>query len=263
MNKTKIEWCDYTWNPVTGCLYNCGYCYASEIAHRFSTCENNATDVPESIHEIDTSYGTIVELDEKLPGEQYPYDFVPTFHRYRLNEPQKIKTPQNVFVCSMADLFGDWVPDEWIGAVFRACEAAPQHRYLFLTKNPKRYNKLAESGKLPPQHWYGFTHVAESDTEEWLPSNFNMFVSIEPLLARPNLHFLNWDSIRWVIVGAETGNRKGKITPDGDWLEEIYDLCKQIRIPLFPVIPLFFKNSLKKIWGETLPREYPHKTITI
>ena len=23
MTKTKIEWCDYTWNPVTGCLRGC------------------------------------------------------------------------------------------------------------------------------------------------------------------------------------------------------------------------------------------------
>jgi protein gp37 len=43
----------------------------------------------------------------------------------------------------MADLFGEWVPDEWIKEVFRACEEAPQHRYLFLTKNPERLNQIA------------------------------------------------------------------------------------------------------------------------
>ncbi len=35
MNKTKIEWCDYTWNPVTGCLNGCEYCYAKKIVQRF------------------------------------------------------------------------------------------------------------------------------------------------------------------------------------------------------------------------------------
>lgn len=35
MNKTKIDWCDSTWNPVTGCLHGCEYCYARDIAHRF------------------------------------------------------------------------------------------------------------------------------------------------------------------------------------------------------------------------------------
>ena len=35
MNKTKIEWCDYTWSPVTGCKHGCSYCYARKIAERF------------------------------------------------------------------------------------------------------------------------------------------------------------------------------------------------------------------------------------
>ena len=38
----------------------------------------------------------------------YPYYFSPTFHRYRLGEPQSWKKPRNIFVCSMADLFGEW-----------------------------------------------------------------------------------------------------------------------------------------------------------
>ena len=36
MDKTKIDWCDSTWNPVTGCLHGCEYCYARGIAKRFS-----------------------------------------------------------------------------------------------------------------------------------------------------------------------------------------------------------------------------------
>ena len=124
MNKTKIEWCDMTWNPVTGCLHNCEYCYARKIAQRFGG------DL--SFTSIFKSY-EIYDLNEKVwqfsRGKiaVYPYKFAPTFHRYHLNEPQKHKKPQNVFVCSMADLFGDWIPDEWIQAVFKACEAAPQH----------------------------------------------------------------------------------------------------------------------------------------
>lgn len=33
---TKIDWCDSSWNPVTGCLHDCEYCYARGIANRFS-----------------------------------------------------------------------------------------------------------------------------------------------------------------------------------------------------------------------------------
>ena len=50
---------------------------------------------------------------------------------FRLKEPEQKTKPQTIFVCSMSDLFGAWVPDEWIEAVFEACEKAPQHRYLF------------------------------------------------------------------------------------------------------------------------------------
>ena len=36
MNKSLIEWCDFTWNPVTGCQHGCLYCYAAKQANRFS-----------------------------------------------------------------------------------------------------------------------------------------------------------------------------------------------------------------------------------
>jgi protein gp37 len=44
----------------------------------------------------------------------------------------------------MGDLFGSWVPDEWIDEVFQACFNADRHRYMFLTKNPKRYDKAID-----------------------------------------------------------------------------------------------------------------------
>lgn len=117
MNKTKIDWCDSTWNPVTGCLHGCEYCYARGIASRFSTCWYKMTD------------DKVVVLDEKIYGEEdekalpYPYGFKPTLYRYRLNEYQNKKS-RNIFVCSMADLFGKWVPDGWKIEVLEACRKA-------------------------------------------------------------------------------------------------------------------------------------------
>lgn len=35
MNKSAIDWCDFTWNPVTGCPKGCHYCYARRQARRF------------------------------------------------------------------------------------------------------------------------------------------------------------------------------------------------------------------------------------
>lgn len=126
MKKTKIEWCDSTWSPVTGCLSNCKYCYARKIAERFGgwnftpgMIAANISDDKMYIHSMkkyhgeakETEFGKIAEIEypflkadrSKAP---YPFGFIPTFHRYRLKEPQKWTKPRVIFVCSMADLWG-------------------------------------------------------------------------------------------------------------------------------------------------------------
>lgn len=153
MNKTRIDWCDSTWNPVTGCLHGCEYCYARGIANRFKErkgYEINEENVNFIFHFDETPpfyelnkpcyYNKIeesesIETDIKAP---YPYGFKPTLHRYRLNDYIG-KNGRNIFVCSMADLFGKWVPDNWKIEVLEACKKAPQHNYIFLTKDPIGY----------------------------------------------------------------------------------------------------------------------------
>lgn len=129
MNKTKIDWATMSWNPVTGCRHGCPYCYARRTATRFNAGLEDPAPLAGGLH----------VLPEKIKATPYPYGFEPTLHRYRLGQPQNTKEPQTVFVCSMADLFGRWVPTSWIVEVLDACRKAPQHRYLFLTKNPARF----------------------------------------------------------------------------------------------------------------------------
>lgn len=117
MDKTKIDWCDSTWNPVTGCLHGCEYCYARGIAHRFSCGGEKWTD--DKLFVLNEKF----YAEESERSEPYPYGFMPTFHRYRLDEYEK-KKGRNIFVCSMADLFGDWVPDSWIDEVIKGTQAA-------------------------------------------------------------------------------------------------------------------------------------------
>ncbi|MCM1192003.1 MAG: phage Gp37/Gp68 family protein [Butyrivibrio sp.] len=152
MNKTKIDWCDSTWNPVTGCLHGCEYCYARGIAHRFSGGGENWTD-DKTIVLNEKAYEE--EQEKAIP---YPYGFIPTFHRYRLND-YICKKGRNIFVCSMADLFGHWIPLEWQREVFTACRKAPQHNYIFLTKNPQMYVVLDKLGEMPADDnmWFGAT----------------------------------------------------------------------------------------------------------
>jgi len=219
LNKTKIEWCDMTWNPVTGCLRDCEYCYARKITKRFPVL--------------------------------YPRGFGPTIHWSRLEEPEKIKKPKNIFVCSMADLFGEWVPlAAWIEEVFDVCKCAYWHRYLFLTKNPKRYVTLAKKDVLPRtgNFWYGASITGDTTV---FPSSktYNFFLSIEPLLNPIKL--LDLENIKWVIIGAETGNRKGKVIPKREWIAAILENCRENDVPVF------MKNSLCDVWKEPLIQEYP------
>lgn len=245
MNKSKIEWCDSTWNPVTGCLHNCNYCYARRIANRFGDKTDGVCD---EWHDLHTPF---YKMNGRL--NPYPYSFAPTFHRYRLDEPQKIKKPSKIFVCSMADLFGDWVPDEWIQEVFETCKKAPQHKYLFLTKNPKRLCELANMDKLPANNnfWYGSTVTSKNSLR--YPGRFkdNTFLSIEPLLEPLDAGLGSFGNAKWIIIGAENGNRKDKIVPKREWIENIVEAASITRIPIF------MKNSLKELMGDNFIQEWP------
>ena len=265
--KTKIGWCDASWNPVTGCLHGCEYCYARRIAERFGAREIYDPECQCQRHLIErgmlTGTGKPLKLD--YPWEQknkdgsitnaaYPFGFSPTFHRYRLDEPQKWKKPRNIFVCSMADLFGDWVPLEWIQEVFAACRKAPQHRYLFLTKNPKRYMELKLKGKLPKQHWYG-TSVTCKDDRDFFAPGYNTFVSIEPILESfsDEKHAAYRQMVQpWAIFGAETGNRKNKIAPKKEWITELVDYYSK-----FGYTKFYMKDSLRGLMGADFRQEFP------
>jgi len=248
--QTKIDWCDSTWNPVTGCLHGCEYCYARRIAERFGSGFSKAPIMKEA--EIFSIKEKPIANGKFLP---YPFDFKPTFHRYALDVPQQWKTPKTIFVCSMADLFGRWVPDYWIKAVFDACEAAPQHRYLFLTKNPSRYIDLAEKNLLPRQHWYGYSATKQDQLWTFKHADecpcLNLFVSIEPIQEQMQPGFSTHTPADWVIIGAETGNRKGKTVPIKEWIDSIVMECE------YTGRPVFMKESLRGIMGDDFRQEFP------
>ena len=262
MNKTKIDWADMTWNPVTGCLHGCEYCYARKIAERFSGFapeENDdwKLDTTNPIAELDGMQARR-QKDGKIVPAPYPFGFWPTFHKYRLDEPARIKKPQNIFVCSMADLFGDWVPDEWIQTVFKACEAAPQHRYLFLTKNPKRYELLLNYGA--ENFYFGTTattqnamHMTRNYTAS-LPLKMQTFISVEPIQEPVRIESIYLYA--WIIVGTETGNRKEKMIINKRWIDDIAEQCKKSGTPLF------MKESLRTLMSADFKQEYPWEVTT-
>lgn len=131
-DKTKIEWTDATWNPVTGCTKvstGCDHCYAETIATRFA--------------------GT----------SAYPNGFQVTLRPERLDQPIRWKRPRRIFVNSMSDLFHTDVPDEFIAQVFAVMVLAPRHTFQVLTKRPARMRALLNSGKFRDLIWTQATLV--------------------------------------------------------------------------------------------------------
>ena len=206
MNKqtTKtIDWTDVTWSVISGCNHNCSYCYAKRMAKRLAG-----------------RYG----YDKDEP-------FKPTFHPNRLHEPMNWKKPRKIFVSSMGDAWGKWVPSEWIDDVLDVCSGfAPWHIYQFLTKNPNRYAEFHPLNNC----WYGTTDDGTDRTKDNIRDLVGAihrprrFVSFEPLLNRiePDL-----TGIQWVIIGADS--TRGAKKPPKEWADIIIKLARDQDIPVF------------------------------
>ena len=220
----NIEWAMWSWNPVTGCKHDCPYCYARDIAERF-----------------------------------YGQKFQPSFIPERLVAPQNTRVPdeastnigyKNVFTCSMADLFGRWVPTEWIEAVLQAVTAAPQWNFLFLTKFPIR---MAEFD-FPDNAWVGTTvdcQIRVKPAEDaFRRINAKVkWLSCEPLLEP--LEFSDLGMFQWIVLG---GSTKSTQTPDWkpprSWINRIEDKAHEAGCMVYEKT-----NLLDRI------REYPGQAV--
>jgi len=216
MNKTKIEWTDYSWNPVTGCLHRCSYCYARKIATRFRG------------------------------GRAFPQGFSPTFHPDRLPQPKRVRTPSMIFVCSMGDLFGSWVPSRWIDDVLDVVKRTPRHTFQFLTKASVRLPEI----DWPPNCWVGVTaetpDLLRQRRKGLLACNAQVrFASIEPIFAEfPPRDLTGLD---WVIVGPQTGPRAPGREEFLPLVQSVVEGAKNQEIPTFV-------KPAAKLSG---PREFP------
>jgi len=221
LTNDNIEWAKWTWNPVTGCLHGCKYCYARDISNRYW---------PET-------------------------EFKPEFHPNRLAAPKNTAIPshlidapgiKNVFVCSMADLFGEWVPKEWIDSVLDVVRDSPQWTYLFLTKNPIRLIEI----DWPDNAWVGTTvdtqrrvkPVEDIFREVKAPVKF---LSCEPLLEE--LTFSDLSMFDWLIIGSRSKNSQlPAFQPEWAWVESLFNQARKAGLKVY------FKPNLT-----IRPREYP------
>ena len=210
---------------------------------------------PEVLMYIDTPY----LKSTRKSGRLYSHEMDGEQHG-KLLKLLKESQAKVVLVCSMADLFGEWVLEEWIEEVFEACKKAPQHRYLFLTKNPERYISLAKAGILPEEDnfWYG-SSAPTQDSPFWWSDYHNTFVSIEPMreefkCARHGGDFAQ----KWIILGAMTGPGGKRHSPMREWVENIVEVARASGTPVF------MKDSLLPIMGEeNMLREFPWKEAAL
>ena len=194
MNKTKIEWCDYTWNPITGCRKNCGYCYARKMYKRFNK------------------------------------SFEPKFHYSRIMQPLGQKKPSKIFVCSVSDFWGEGVSQAWRSDVYNIIEACPQHTFQILTKQPQR---IEDWDSIPKNVWVGVSITGGEDewrTHYLKKYKGIKFISFEPLMSEVTTPFVGID---WIIVGAMTGPDAKKYKPQISWVADIEERAVKNGIPLF------------------------------
>ena len=204
-----INWTDATWNPVTGCRHGCSYCYARAFAERFGR------------------------------------SFEPAFHPERLSEPSGRQQPTRIFVCSNADLFGDWVPAEWVHDVLSIVQRCPQHTFQFLTKAP---HNLVKYNPWPDNCWVGATATDQRMMNKAL-LNLSLcqapvrFVSAEPLLGPINADL---GAIHWLIIGAQTGRNPHQPRPE--WVTRLIGCARAAGVAVW------FKDNL--VWSPRI-NEWP------
>lgn len=217
-----IGWADLSWNPITGCLGGCPYCYARAMARRL----------------------------QGMGVPQYANGFTPSFHPQLLDQPARRRKPAKIFVCSMADLFGDGVESDWIESVANAVHAAPRHTYLTLTNRPGRMlSTQAIESWLPWGHlWTGIT---ATDQARWdlavrslsvLPPSVVRWISVEPLLGPITLG--DWVP-DWVVIGL--------LSPRPDHRSHLWahDLISDLRAR---GVPVYAKTSLPEIACHEWPK---------
>ena len=216
----NIEWARWSWNPVTGCYHGCIYCYARDIAERF-----------------------------------YPQKFDATFHPDRLAIPRSFSPPadadhlvgyRNVFTCSMADLFGKWVPQPWIDAVLQTVVDSPQWNFLFLTKFPIRLSEQT----WPDNAWVGCTVDTQARVSSAERAFSKVKAGIKWLSCEPLLEPLTFNSLEmfdWVVIGGQSRSTQAPaFQPRLEWIASLEDQARAAGCKVY------YKTNLLRV-----PKEYP------
>ncbi len=226
-DKSRIEWTQATWNPVTGCTKispGCAHCYAESLTLRF-----------------------------KLGGPYLPGLAKIVLHDDRLDLPKTWKQPRVIFVNSMSDLFHPAVPTPFIRRVFDVMGETPRHTFQVLTKRHDRLAEIASTLPWPTNVWMGVSVENQRWAETRIPALLGTpaktkFLSCEPLLGKLELGgYL--EGLDWVIAGGESGPRARKANED--WFRGLRNQCRDAKVSFF----------LKQLGGHPNPRGHEQATL--
>ena len=220
MNRTKIEWADYTWNPIRGlCPEVCktpdgkSYCYARRMYQRFRMPPDIKLDMNETRRAL------------TLPGRG-----------------------ARIFVCSTIEIFHPAVQRADRGCIFSVIKSRPENTFIILTKRPELIDR-----PMPDNVWLG---VSVTGAEDWYRVHELSktkarikFVSLEPFIGTsPRL--MPPADFDWLIIGRLTGHGI-KNDPEITAVQWMLVQARALNIPIF------LKDNLKVMWKGPLIQEYP------
>ncbi len=234
-NNSYVGW---TWSPVTGCLNDCPSCLQRITAEAFNLSN--------------------------------PLGFVPLLRHDRLLLPGRTKFPYTsqapkdwrVLVCNKGDLFGEWVPSHWIEKVIEATKDGPFFRYLFLTKNAKRY--LDFNIHIPSNCWLGARVESQTQADETIKIMQALKIDgIKWLIFEPLLEPIkvNLEGIDWIVIGSPeySLDSTAREVPDQKWVEDIVSQAKKSGCLVYMGDNLFDGNPEQNITMEIV-QENPYAT---
>lgn len=177
----------------------------------------------------------------RATAHRWGQNFEPHWRQKNFDRPMPKEPGARIFVNSMSEIaYWDMA---WWAAVMARIRKHPEHRFLFLSQEPSLYFSL----DFPENCWLGVTITTQKQAvERAFKAIGNIsFASFEPMLEPVDPR---WFAVfDWVILGAETGNRTGRVIPPAEWIEPFLDLK----------VPLYMKDNLRSYWPGPWRREFP------